>query len=239
MLRRGLTLPRLATHLQLPRTHVLAPLRSTSWSPYVVTPTPAALICTSVAVRRLSTAPSGGEISNDLRSRSNCKDDSSSSSGSGGGGDNNNGVSVATLRAARDGPLRARLNNARAELEKLEELKARCDAAAQRFPDRRMRQLFVFLLVQAAVLFDWTYIHFDWNLVEPITYLLGYSATWIAILWYGLLQREFSYDGLRHMLRDQQQRKLYTQHKFDVAHYECLKREVATLEKVLRSLEPL
>ena len=150
-----------------------------------------------------------------------------------------NVVDAAALRAARDGPLRVRLTKKRAELAKLAELKRRCDEAAQRLPDKRMKQLFLFLLFQAAVLFDWTYIHFDWNLTEPITYLIGYSATWIAILWYGALQREFSYDVLRSMLRDQQRVKLYTQHKFDVAHYEKVKAEVAKLEKVLRSLEPL
>ncbi|KPA78150.1 hypothetical protein ABB37_06326 [Leptomonas pyrrhocoris] len=148
-------------------------------------------------------------------------------------------ITTAALRAARDGPLKARCSEMRSELEELERIKNLCDAAAQRHLDRKMQQLFLLLLFQAVVLFDWTYVHFDWNLVEPITYLIGYSATWIAILWYGALQREFSYDTLRDMLREQQCERLYAQHKFDLAHYEKVKVEVDRLQRVLRSLEPL
>lgn len=146
---------------------------------------------------------------------------------------------VAALRAARDGFLASRLHAARVELAALEDIKKQCDVAAQRLPDRRMRQLFVFLLFQAGVLFDWTYVHFDWNLVEPITYLVGYSVTWIAILWYGALQREFSYDTWRSMLQKRERERLYAQHRFDLRHYEQLRVEVVRLERVLRSLEPL
>ncbi|KPI89541.1 hypothetical protein ABL78_1309 [Leptomonas seymouri] len=148
-------------------------------------------------------------------------------------------VDAAALRAARDGFLKARLSEAQAELNKLDQLKTHCDEAAQQHADRRMRQLFLLLIFQSVVLFDWTYIHFDWNLVEPITYLIGYSATWIAIIWYGALQRELSYDALRRVFLEKQCRALYAQHEFDVERYAKVKMEVAKLEKVLRSLEPL
>ncbi|KAK7200171.1 hypothetical protein NESM_000067800 [Novymonas esmeraldas] len=148
-------------------------------------------------------------------------------------------VDVATLRAARDGHLRRTLDAKRQELAAMERVKAQCDAAAARYPDAFMKGIFAFLVMQTAVLFDWTYVHFDWALVEPITYLVGYSATWIAIAWYGTMQHEFGYESLRRLLQSTKSRKLYAVHGFDVQAHELLKMEVAKLDAVVRSLHGL
>ncbi|GET88270.1 hypothetical protein, conserved [Leishmania tarentolae] len=148
-------------------------------------------------------------------------------------------IDVCHLRAARDGHLKRMLAAKVQQLGEMERIKAECDELAFHYPDVFMRQLFVFLVLQAAVLFDWTYIHFDWNFVEPITYLIGYSETWLAIAWYGTMQQEFSYESLRRFLQNAKCEKLYTTHRFDQQAYEALRVEVAKLERVMRSLKEL
>lgn len=147
--------------------------------------------------------------------------------------------STAALRAARDGDLRATLTAKRAALAELERTKEVCDKLAYHYPDKFMKRLFAFLVLQAVVLYDWTYVHFDWNLVEPITYLVGYSATWIAIAWYGTMQHEFGYASLRSFLQTRKRDKLYKAKQFDPQAYEALRAEVAQLDRIVRSLEGL
>lgn len=141
------------------------------------------------------------------------------------------------MRAARDGHLKKTLTAKLRQLDAMERIKAECDEIAFHYPDVFMKQLFAFLVLQAAVLFDWTYVHFDWNFVEPITYLVGYSATWIAIAWYGAMQQEFSYESLHRFLQNAKRERLYKAHQFDQQAYEALRVEVAKLDRVVRGLE--
>ncbi|KAG5480124.1 hypothetical protein CUR178_06176 [Leishmania enriettii] len=148
-------------------------------------------------------------------------------------------IDVPQLRVARDARLKKALAAKRQQLEAMERVKAECDKVAYHYPDVFMAQLFAFLALQAAVLFDWTYVHFDWNFVEPITYLIGYSATWIAIAWYGTMQHEFGYQSLRSFLQSAKCERLYKARQFDLQAYEALQGEVAKLDRVVRSLEEL
>lgn len=71
---------------------------------------------------------------------------------------------------------------------------------------RVMMGTFLFLVAQNAVLFQWVFVTFDWNLVEPMTYFLGYSAnTWLAMVFFKSTGRDFSHDGIVSELK---QRKL-------------------------------
>eukprot|EP00658_Telonema_sp_P-2_P062710 TRINITY_DN51398_c0_g1_i1.p1 TRINITY_DN51398_c0_g1~~TRINITY_DN51398_c0_g1_i1.p1 ORF type:complete len:176 (+),score=47.83 TRINITY_DN51398_c0_g1_i1:113-640(+) len=57
------------------------------------------------------------------------------------------------------------------------------NAAAANHAHRVMVGTFLLLVAQNAVLFQWVFVTFDWNLVEPMTYFLGYSAnTWLAMV---------------------------------------------------------
>lgn len=146
-------------------------------------------------------------------------------------------TSVAVLRAHRAATLLPLLEQKRAELGELDARKALCEREAESHAQRGMLFLFAAFALQTAVLFDWTYIHFDWNLVEPITYLLGYSLTWVAIWWYGNLQREFSMDSLRDYVRGRRLERLYAQRGVCPARHRQLREEVGALERRCRALE--
>lgn len=123
-----------------------------------------------------------------------------------------------------------------ARLAALHTAQAACRHVAHRHPDRYMAGLFAFFALQAVVLFDWTFIHFDWNLTEPITYLLGYSATWVALAWYGNMQQEFGFDSLRELIEHRKLTALYRQRGIDVAKVARLEEEVERLARMVHGL---
>ncbi|EPY43188.1 hypothetical protein AGDE_00734 [Angomonas deanei] len=137
----------------------------------------------------------------------------------------------------RDNVLLPRVEEKKQQLQELEKVKQHCDKIATAYPRRHSLAQLGFLLFQLVILFDWTYIHFDWSLTEPITYVLGYSATWFAVLWYGNLQREFGYGSYRDLLEAKRRKQLYAECSVDEDQYEQLKEELAALEIQLRSLK--
>ena len=96
---------------------------------------------------------------------------------------------------------------------------------------------FTYLCAQTSLLFFWVYIKFDWNLVEPITYLLSFSVTWLSILIFFSTGKEFSYNAVRDMFLDRVQRRLYKEDSFDVHRYNKLEAELRDVEKQLQDLE--
>jgi hypothetical protein len=70
-------------------------------------------------------------------------------------------------------------------------------AAARAAASRRTKLLGlavgVYLLAQFVVCFNWVFFIFDWNLVEPVTYFIGFSCAWLSIAFYTLTGREWTY----------------------------------------------
>ena len=129
-----------------------------------------------------------------------------------------NGANFATYQAKQ---ARA-LADATTRHGELNVTKLELDAQAEKYPDRHAWGIFAYLVVQNAVLFQWTYFQFDWNLVEPITYLLGYAVTWLCTLVYFAFGKEFTYDGLRSHLTEQRRESLYASSDFDIRKFRAL-----------------
>eukprot|EP00742_Colponemidia_sp_Colp-10_P020883 GILJ01024399.1.p1 GENE.GILJ01024399.1~~GILJ01024399.1.p1 ORF type:complete len:139 (-),score=14.47 GILJ01024399.1:36-416(-) len=87
----------------------------------------------------------------------------------------------------------------------------------------------VLLTAQTGTLFYWTYSAFDWNLVEPITYLLGYSVVWLTILLYFTTGRDFTYEELMHMATERARMDMYSRRGLDMDAYRRVHLEVAEL----------
>ena len=74
--------------------------------------------------------------------------------------------------------------------------------------DNAARAGFVAYVAQTGLLFYWVYVRFDWNLVEPITYLLGYSCVWLSIASFYAKGKEFTYGSWHAMVADRRMGKL-------------------------------
>lgn len=223
------------SHVALPLTvSFLCGCRRLQVAPSPWTSATASLSSASLACRGMHSAPSAPVVGSPSSSSPST---TGACCGSGIASLEDVSLSRSTLEEHREQSIRLLLRAKEARLRVLDEIKRECDAEASHYPNRFMYGIGAFLLAQVVVLFDWTYVHFDWNLTEPITYLLGYSATWIAIGVYGMCQSEFSYDALRQTLETSRQTKLYKRRGLDIAEYTRLVVEVDKLEKILRSLE--
>ena len=117
--------------------------------------------------------------------------------------------------------------------------KQELDRRIQAHPENVARGIFAFIALQNAVLFEWTFFRFDWNLVEPITYLLGYSTMWLGIACFFSSGKEWTYDSMRASLVERQRRKVFSNASFDEKRYDDLTIRVGDLEERIKSLENL
>lgn len=116
-------------------------------------------------------------------------------------------------------------------------IKKRLDAQALRFPDIAAVGSFGYLVCQTGLLFYWVYFRFDWNLVEPITYLLSYSVVWLGLAAYYATGREFTFDNIRSLIAERKAKRLYQKECFDVERYYALKANVEDVERQLLQLK--
>eukprot|EP00760_Papus_ankaliazontas_P027623 PhM_4_TR3407/c1_g1_i1/m.83332/K20858/MCU; calcium uniporter protein, mitochondrial len=148
----------------------------------------------------------------------------------------NAAMSVSALSGHKK-TLVSQLAEKRVELAKLKVTKAAIDAQAEKSPDRVALLTFLFLAAQWAVLFNWVFITFDWNLVEPITYFIGYTVVWLSIVHYYATGQEYTYDNVRQALADRKRRSLMKKANFDLDAFLKLDADVKTLEADVAALE--
>ncbi|EAN77641.1 Protein of unknown function, DUF607, putative [Trypanosoma equiperdum] len=141
------------------------------------------------------------------------------------------------LRNYREHRLRPQLLVKRAELRQADDVKTRCDALGLRYADRCIAIAVALILIRNVVLFYWVYFLFDWNLVEPITYLLERGAVCLGFLWYGATSSDARFESFRQFLVSRRTQRLYAQHNFNAGHWKELVVEVEGLEEQLRGLE--
>eukprot|EP00759_Apiculatamorpha_spiralis_P026821 PhF_6_TR29496/c0_g1_i1/m.43678/K20858/MCU; calcium uniporter protein, mitochondrial len=147
----------------------------------------------------------------------------------------NSAMSLTSLAAYKKGVM-TQLSDKKLEFTKLSVILDEIEAKAAKLPNRVAWLTFIFLVAQWGLLFNWVFITFDWNLVEPITYFLGYTVVWMSILHYYATGREYTYDNVREMLISWKTRKLIQKRGFDLAKFNTLKEEIASLEKELAAL---
>ncbi|CUG89244.1 Hypothetical protein, putative [Bodo saltans] len=150
--------------------------------------------------------------------------------------------SVIDAALSRDSFLRdkelgeASIEELKKQLAPLEALEAEIDRRATAHSTRVITCIGAALAVQFAVLFNWVFVVFDWNLVEPVTYFLGYTVIWWSLVFYKRTGRDFSYEGIIEELKERKQAKLQKSLKLDANKLEELRSEIVTLEQKLRKL---
>ena len=141
--------------------------------------------------------------------------------------------------------LREHLSALRAEQKQVHETLAVLNSKHNQIEARVTKHLdhwavggFLYLVAQTGLLFHWVYYRFDWNLVEPITYLLGYSVVWLSIACFFRTGQEFSYDSIRSLVGDRKRRQLWSKSGGEsLETYVVLKTTEAELARRIAQLE--
>jgi calcium uniporter protein, mitochondrial len=131
-------------------------------------------------------------------------------------------------RTAHDA--RVKLDAARAELQQLQAQKDQLDRLAYARADRIIYSLAAYLVLQGAVVARLTWWELSWDIMEPVTYMLTFGGSMLAVLYFTLNKTEFTYDAWRATLARKRMSKLYARNDFDEAMYHRLQHEIAELE---------
>jgi hypothetical protein len=132
--------------------------------------------------------------------------------------------------------LEEQINRCATQLAEMDRVKAALDNDARCRAHRAIQTVFALLVAQFGVLFYWVFVIFDWNLVEPVTYFLGYTGTWLSVVFYGRTGMEFTYDAAREWVRLRMAKRLYARGGFDTARYAALQATLKRLWKERRKL---
>lgn len=102
-------------------------------------------------------------------------------------------------------------------------------------------------LVGAFGLYFWlSFIHFSWDIMEPVTYFTGFGVSILGYAWWSITNQEYEYENIYHYVHTRRLEKQMTRAKFDQDRYDALTEElcqandqVVEIELVLSKPTPL
>lgn len=133
--------------------------------------------------------------------------------------------------------LRMRLRGLSRKISSMASLKRECDAIAHRSAQR-------VALGGFGILCGWWYVVYrltfetdlGWDVMEPVTYLVGLSTLIGGYIWFLWHNREVSYKSAMNLTISRRQSKLYEQRGFDAARWQALVDEGNALRHEIRGV---
>ena len=131
--------------------------------------------------------------------------------------------------------LRMRLRKTGRRISHLADIKRECDAIAHRGAKRVAQSGFLALIGWWGLVYYLTFkTDLGWDVMEPVTYLVGLSGLMGGYLWFLYHNREVSYKSAMNLTVSRQQSKLYEQKGFDLPQWEGLIEEGNRLRREVK-----
>ncbi|KAH7135963.1 hypothetical protein B0J11DRAFT_519616 [Dendryphion nanum] len=133
--------------------------------------------------------------------------------------------------------LRQRLRKRSREISSLAEIKKECDELAHRGAKRVAMGGFAVLIGWWGVVFKLTFgTDLGWDVMEPVTYLVGLSTLIGGYVWFLWHNREVSYRSAMNFTISKRQAKLYSERNFNLDKWQALVDEGNTLRKEIKAV---
>ncbi|KAF2860099.1 hypothetical protein K470DRAFT_277212 [Piedraia hortae CBS 480.64] len=131
--------------------------------------------------------------------------------------------------------LRMRLRKIAGQIREKAGLKERLDAMAHRSAQRVAQAGFGGLISWWGVVYYLTFkTELGWDVMEPVTYLVGLSGLIGGYMWFLYHNREVSYQSAMHFTVSRRQHQLYQQHGLNLAQWEMLVEEGNKLRREIK-----
>lgn len=131
--------------------------------------------------------------------------------------------------------LRMRLRKTAKRISELADLKKDCDRLAQRGARRVAQSGFLALLGWWGAVYYLTFrTDLGWDVMEPVTYLVGLSGLIGGYMWFLYHNREVSYRSAMNVTISQRQNALYERKGFNLPHWESLIEEGNRLRREVK-----
>lgn len=133
--------------------------------------------------------------------------------------------------------LRLRLRSLSRSLATQTALKAACDAEAHKGAKRAaLSGLGGLISWWAGVAYATFYTPLGWEVMEPVTYLVGLSGVISGYLWFLWHDREVSYRNWQHLAVTRRQARLYEEKGFDMERWQELVQEARRVRREVREV---
>ncbi|KAL6170879.1 hypothetical protein ACJQWK_03834 [Exserohilum turcicum] len=133
--------------------------------------------------------------------------------------------------------LRMRLRKTSKKISAMADIKKECDELAQAAAKRVAMAGFGGIVGWWCVVYYLTFqTELGWDVMEPVTYLVGLSTLIGGYVWFLYHNREVSYRSAMNFTVSRRQQKLYQQHNFDVRKWEALIDDGNALRKEIKAV---
>lgn len=133
--------------------------------------------------------------------------------------------------------MRMRLRRMSRQIEELAGIKRECDEVAHRSAHRLAQGGFAALAGWWGVVYYVTFqTEWGWDLVEPVTYLVGLTTIMGGYLWFMYISRDLSYKAAMNVTVSKRQNALYESRGFDMQHWEHLVNEANGLRREIKTI---
>ncbi|KAL7694181.1 putative calcium uniporter protein [Plasmopara halstedii] len=93
-------------------------------------------------------------------------------------------------------------------------------------------------LVGAFGLYFWlSFIHFSWDIMEPVTYFTGFGVSIIGYAWWSITNQEYEYENIYHYVYTRRLQKHMIKAKFDQQRFNALTEELRSAKEQLAQTE--
>lgn len=93
-------------------------------------------------------------------------------------------------------------------------------------------------LVGCFSLYAWlSFVHFSWDIMEPVTYFTGFGVSIIGYTWWSITNQEYEFENIYDYIFSKRMNKLYKRTNFDLERFEALKRAMMQENDKLKQVE--
>lgn len=133
--------------------------------------------------------------------------------------------------------MRMRMRRMSRQIDHLAKIKAECDELAHKSAHRLAQGGFAALAGWWGVVYYVTFqTEAGWDLVEPVTYLVGLSTIMGGYLWFLYISKDLSYKAAMNVTVSRRQNALYESRGFQMQRWEQLVQETNALRREIRAI---
>ncbi|KAI8935472.1 hypothetical protein NX059_008042 [Plenodomus lindquistii] len=133
--------------------------------------------------------------------------------------------------------LRMRLRKTSKKISEMADIKKECDELAHKAAKNVAKAGFAGVVGWWGVVYYLTFqTELGWDVMEPVTYLVGLSTLIGGYMWFLYHNREVSYRSAMNFTVSRRQQKLYAQHNFDLRKWEVLIEDGNSLRKEIKAV---
>lgn len=133
--------------------------------------------------------------------------------------------------------MRMRLRRMSKQIDHLASIKKECDELAHKSAHRLAQGGFAALASWWGVVYYVTFqTEWGWDLVEPVTYLVGLSTIMGGYLWFLYISKDLSYKAAMNVTVSRRQNALYETKGFDMQRWEQLVQEANALRREIKTI---